>query len=176
MWQSSLDGTHDGRGPDLLDDAGWGHKPRLFGVNDIIKISSSSYGYKYSWPGSRAFGVSVGRDWFLHRVEAKKKNMAVINMYRADDENSIQSWVKMQWTAMIDTPWNFSANIIADILLFYVLSAAVCHFFSENVHIRRENRSFCKQSPVFPPFFFTLVRKRWNCFCRGDINNIFFSW
>lgn len=30
-----------------------------------------------------------------------KQNMVFINMYQVDDENSIKSWVKMQWTAII---------------------------------------------------------------------------
>lgn len=40
--------------------------------------------------------------WAVIGSSAKsKQNMVVINMYQADDENSIKSRVKMQWTAMI---------------------------------------------------------------------------
>ena len=40
--------------------------------------------------------------WAVIASSAKsEQNMVVINMYQADDENSIKSGVKMQWTAML---------------------------------------------------------------------------
>lgn len=40
--------------------------------------------------------------WAVIGLSAKsEQNMLVINMYQGDDENSIKSWVKMQWTAMM---------------------------------------------------------------------------
>ncbi len=47
-------------------------------------------------------GAAFRSVWAVIGSSAKsEQNMVVINMYRADDENSIQSWLKMQWTAMI---------------------------------------------------------------------------